>query len=178
MLTLRSARGYIKNVLYREIPKGCFEATVKFTFQNNIENFQQAGIYFLDKEKNRKHNIRMTFAHLESEEYTEYPRGYQIVKMDQGVAYGNLLREISKSDTVNHSFYFKIFKKNNEFSFYTHKTEENSSYNLVYTIKFDFVPKYLALVSFNGYRNVDQGPLNMANSIPAKFDWVRVESCE
>ena len=43
---------------------------------------------------------------------------------------------------------------------------------------FDFIPAYVVLVAFNGYRNVENGPLNTAGWIPARFDWMRVEGCE
>lgn len=165
-------------MVYRELPKGCFEVTIKFTFPNNFENYQQAGGYFLDEAKNRIHNVRMTYVHAESEAYTEYPRGYQIVKRNHGEPFGHLLREITKTDSFNHSFYFKILKQGNKFSFYAHKKEENAAYYLVHSLEFDFIPNYLALVSFNGYRNSDEGPLNTASTIPARFDWVRVDGGE
>lgn len=184
VLTLRSARGdywvrpydtpYIHNVVYRELPKGCFEVTTKFTFPNNFEAYQQCGIYILNKDKTRNHNIRMTYAQINR----DTARGFQVVKRDYGEATQYVRRYIEGNDTFNHHFFIKLIRKKNQYDFYYHRNEENAAFEFLTSMTFDFDPKYIALASFNGYRVVDRGPLNTASSIPAKFDWVRVEGCE
>lgn len=182
VLTLRSSRGdywvrpgdtpYILNAVYRELPKGCFEVTTKFTFPNSLERYQQCGIVLLDLQKTRNHNIRITYAQ------SDGPRGYQIIKRFRGEATQQWHEEISRDDTTDYNIFFKIHHLRNEYSFFAHLNEEDAAFYSVGNMTFDFIPVYVVLVAFNGYRNSADGPLNTAGSIPAKFDWVRVEGCE
>jgi len=182
VLTLKSARGdywvrpgdtpYILNAVYRELPKGCFEVTTRFNFHNSLERYQQCGIVLLDQHKTRNHNIRITYAQ------SEGPRGYQIIKRDHGEATQQWHEEISRSDTTDYPIFIKILRSNNEYKFYAHLNEEDAAFYSVGNITFDFIPAYIALIAFNGYRNLENGPLNTAGSIPARFDWVRVQNCK
>jgi hypothetical protein len=201
VLTLRSSRGdywvrpldtpYILNTITKEVPRmECFEIVTKFTFWRNKEPWQQCGIILLDKNKNRIHNIRFTFAFMgETEPDINgkiLNRGFQILKRDHGEAEHINKYFFTKEDTVIYKkeeekrfeFFLKIEINGHNFRFYNHRGEESDAFSLIGEMPFKFTPKYFALVSFNGLRINTNGPLNTASSIPAKFDWVKVVECE
>lgn len=185
VLTLRSSRGdywvrpgdtpYINNLIFKELPKSeCFEVTTKFSFLNNFEIYQQAGIFILDHHKTRNHNIRMTFSHTNK----ALTRFFQIVKRDHGEATDYAWVETEHNDSTCRSYYFKIVKHDNIFDFYYHCGEGSDAFKLASSMKFNINSEFIALAAFNGMRNSTNGPLNTASSIPAKFDWIKIKECE
>ena len=201
VLTLRSSRGaywvrpidtpFINNVVYRELPLGdCFEVITKFTFYGNYEPWQQCGIFILDNEKNRRHYISMTCVYLGERDPDVlgriFDRGYQIIRRDYEDVHQIEKFIFTKGDSLifnkegNHrfEFYFKIEYVKNKFRFYAHRGVEDQAFDQIGEMTFNFIPRYVALASFNGLRITQNGPLNTASSVPAKFDWIKIKECE
>ena len=188
VLTLRSSRGdywvqagdtpKINNVILMKIPDlNCFEVTTKFQFHNNIENWQQCGIIFLNESLCRTNNIRATY--MCRDQNAEINRGFQVIVNDHGEVtqpqkFG--MEGIRKYDTTNYNFYLRVIKNDSDYSILTHV--DDYGFEPRFNAEFHFKPRYIALVAFNAQRDSPNGPLNTASTIPAKFDWIKIKECE
>ena len=138
----------------------------------------------LDKNLDRSRNIRITStyyptfkSHIDS---AFFNRGSDVVienKENDIKAFAH--NWIPMTDSTNYSNYLKIRKFNNNYEFYDKHTYEYVQYSLFGTHQMNFEPRYVALAAFNGYRIGfgNNAPLVDSTSIPARFDWIRVEEC-
>jgi hypothetical protein len=169
----------ITNLLLKEINSKSAKITLKIDDFNPTQEFQQAGIVLLDKNRNKEHNIRITVNSCSSG--PRFHQAIQIVKRENGTAYETPTFIIWSWDTPappDSSFispiWIQIQCEKNKFHFYYHFGEEYASFRAVNTIDFNFEPAFVAIGAFRGIRN-SKRDLNNSESIPAFFDYLKVE---
>lgn len=167
----------ITNLILKKINCKSAKITLKIEDFNPNQDFQQAGILLLDRDKHRSHNIRVTFTASSSD--TSAIQTIQIIKMEHGTPYEkqNPIRKWSLSSTSPPKItplWIQIQVDGNKFRFFGHWGEEHSSFTEIANIDFDFEPYYVAIAAFRGIRD-DYRALNNSESIPVFIDYLKVE---
>jgi len=168
----------ITNLLLKKINSKSGKITFKLVDFHPLQDYQQAGIFLLDKNRKRNHNIRITFAACVS---CSRPRqSFQMVKREHGTAYEKtFLMSIwpdnspPPKDTLT-PLWVQVQFEQNKFRFYAHEWHETASFVEIGEFDFDFEPYYIAVGAFRGMTN-GKGELNTSASIPAFFDYLKVE---
>lgn len=167
----------ITNLLLRKVDSEHFKVSVRIDSFNPYQDYQQAGIILLDKNKTRTHNIRFTFFCCAT--CTSSQQGLQIIKREHGTAYEAYkgLKEWPRGQTNPHktqTIWLQIAVSKKIFRFFYHGSEEFASFSEIAEIDFDFEPCYVAIGAFRGLRDSTKN-LNNSEAIPAFFDYVKVE---
>jgi hypothetical protein len=167
----------ITNLFLKKVDSEGFKVSVRIDSFNPYQDYQQAGIILLDKNKTRTHNIRFTFFCCAT--CTPSQQGLQIIKREHGTAYETYyrLKEWPKGQTNSHkaqTIWLQIVVSKKNFHFFYHGSEEFASFSEIAEINFDFEPRYVAIGAFRGLRDSTKN-LNNSEAIPAFFDYVKVE---
>lgn len=167
----------ITNLLARKIGLPAAKITFKLSDFNPSQNWQQAGIILLDKEKKRNHNIRVTLVSGDN----GFPpgRSIQMIKREHGMTYDknhvvDILQPGQELMALPPGIWIQVQFENKRFRFFRHYEEEFSSFIEIGELDFNFEPHYVAVVAFRGLRDVRR-ELNTAKAIPVCFDYIKVE---
>lgn len=168
----------IPNLLLRRIGGEKFKISIRIDSFNPYQDYQQAGIILLDKNKSRIQNIRMTLATCES--CTPSKLIVQIIKRENGETYEKqqvirAWQNGSKNPNPLINFWMQIEFENDKFKFFFHEGEEYGSYLEIAEIDYNFNARYLAIAAFRGLRDSQRNP-NNSDAIPAFLNYVKFES--
>lgn len=178
----------VANLLLRELPGPNTDISTRLVDFYPLQNHQQAGFFLLNKDKSRLQYLRVTYGFGGPLQGKGNATARDSIPGTLGIS---LVAGHPDGDVIQHPFpfygvsagphdpvfdtvYLRLALRQKKCSVYYKNGYSWGQYHLITAADLDFKPAYVGLTAFQGWTNDDRTPKG-ADTIPAFFDWVKVE---